>query len=362
MAAEPDVEQVVSYWSSGGVPSLRSRDGGEALVLGRVLGDEDALEGRVEELSADYSGDHGPIVVGVAGSAEVFRQLTETVEADLARAELLSLPVTLILLVLVFGSLVAATLPLAVGTIAVLGALLALRGLVAVTDVSIFALNLTTGLGLGLAIDYSLFIVSRFREELRQGHDTSEAVVRTVSTAGRTIVFSGATVAVSLAALLVFPLMFLRSFAYAGIAVVALAVLGAVVFLPALLALLGHRVDRFRLFRRRGDRADGGGLWHRVAVTVMQRPLLIAAVVVVLLLDLGVPFLGIEFGLPDDRVLPAEASARQVSQAIRTGFASNEASPLPVVAASAGSPAARAGDIDRYAADLSRLQGVARVD
>src|SRR5437660_879363 len=214
--------------------------------------------------------------------------------------------------------------------LAVVGTLLILKVVASLTDVSIYALNLTTAMGIGLGIDYALFIVSRFREELRAGRGTEDAVVRTMETAGRTVLFSALTVAVSLSALLVFPLYFLRSFAYAGIAVVALAALGAVVFLPALLATLGPRVDKLVLWRRR-QRPVGEGFWHRLATFVMRRPIPVAGAVIAILLVLGAPFLGVKFGSPDDRVLPTSAPARQVSDDIRSRFSDREASPLSVV-------------------------------
>ena len=263
-----------------------------------------------------------------------------------------------------FASAVAGILPLAVGGFAIIGTLLVLRVLAQVTDVSIYALNLTTALGLGLAIDYSLFIVSRYREELRAGRDPGDALIVTMRTAGRTVLFSAATVAVSLLALLVFPLYFLRSFGYAGIAVVALAAVGALVVLPALLAVLGRRVDRFRLpiGRRATVREPGTGFWHRIATWVMRRPVPIALAVVAFLVLLGTPFLGVRFGLPDDRVLPSGAEGRQVADAIRGNFATDESSALSVVAPGIGDPRAQLADIDGYAAALSRLDGVERVD
>ncbi len=361
LAGEDGVALAVSYWSLGNPPPLRSGDGRQALVLARVAGSMDEVNERVEELSPRYKRDGGPLEVEVGGFAEVFREVGATIEEDLKTAESLAVPVTLVLLVLVFGSVVAALLPLGIGIVAVLGTFLVLRALAAVTEVSIFSLNLTTAMGLALAIDYSLFVVSRFREEVRAGREPHAAVIRTMETAGRTVAFSALTVAVSLAALLVFPLAFLRSFAYAGIAVVFLAAVGAVVVLPALLAVLGRRVDSLVLFRR-AEREVGEGFWHRVATTVMRRPLPIATAVVVLVLLLGAPFLGVRFGLPDDRVLPTSAPSRQVSDAIRRNFSSNEAGALAVVSEDVGDPAGRAGDIAAYATRLSRLQGVARVD
>src|ERR671913_512232 len=283
---EPDLAQVVSYWASG-APALRSTDGGQALVLGRITGDEEGMDERAAALTAAYARDDAALSVHVGGQAQVFREVGEQVESDLARAEAIAVPITLLLLVLVFASAVAGSLPLAVGGFAIVGTLLVLRVLAEVTDVSIYALNLTTALGLGLAIDYSLFIVSRYREELRAGREPADALVVTMGTAGRTVLFSAATVAVSLLALLVFPLYFLRSFGYAGIAVVALAAIGALVVLPALLAVLGRPVDRFPLplLRRRAAAAaartqPGTGFWHRIATAVMRRPVPVALAVV----------------------------------------------------------------------------------
>jgi RND superfamily putative drug exporter len=367
LAAEPDLAQVVSYWASG-APALKSSDGGQALILGRITGDEEDLDERAAALTGAYAGDDPLLQVQVGGQAQVFREVGEQVESDLARAEAIAVPITLLLLVLVFASAVAGSLPLAVGGFAIVGTLLVLRALAEVTDVSIYALNLTTALGLGLAIDYSLFIVSRYREELRAGREPADALIVTMGTAGRTVLFSAATVAVSLLALLVFPLYFLRSFGYAGIAVVALAAVGALIVLPALLAVLGRRVDRFPLplFRRRAAaaaaREPGTGFWHRIATSVMRRPVPVALAVVAFLVLLGTPFLGVRFGLPDDRVLPPSAEGRQVADAIRDRFATDESSALSVVASGIGDPMAHLADIDGYATALSRLDGVERVD
>ena len=213
------------------------------------------------------------------------------------------------------------------------------------TDVSIFALNLATGMGLGLAIDYSLFVVSRYREELHNGRAPHDAVVRTVQTAGKTVAFSALTVAVALAALLVFPLAFLRSFAYAGIGVALLAGVGAVVSLPALLAVLGPRVNSLRLLRR-DPKPVGEGVWHRIATVVMRRPVPIAVGVTALLILLGLPFLRIQFGLPDDRVLPTSVSSRQVQDDIRAPVRVNEAFTLQVVATDIGARRRRTDEID----------------
>ena len=272
---------------------------------------------------------------------------------------MISIPVTMVLLLLVFGGAIAAGLPLAVGGLAIVGTFAVLQALSGITTVSIFSLNLATGTGLGLGIDYSLFMVSRFREELRAGHATDEAVVRTVETAGRTVLFSALTVSASIAALLVFPLAFLRSFAYAGAGVVTVAALGALVFLPALLAVLGPRVDKWVLFRRKA-KPVGEGFWHRLATVVMRRPIPIATAIILLLLLLGSPFLRVNFGLPDDRVLPKSASSRQITDQVRTNFSSEEIAPLSVVAPWIREQ--RKPLVAAYAARLSRVPGVSRVD
>ena len=361
LAAEPGVTAVVSYWTLGSPAPLRSQDATRALVLVRAGGSEDETEDVVARLRDNYDDARGPLTVMFGGPEPVGSDIGATIEEDLARAEILAVPVTLILLIVVYGSVVAALLPLAVGVIAVLGTFLSLSVIASVTDVSIFSINLTTALGLGLAIDYSLFVVSRFREELGRGLDPHTAVVRCVETAGRTIAFSALTVAVSLSALLVFPLYFLRSFAYAGVAVVLLAAVTAVVSLPALLAVLGHRVDNLRLWHR-SSTPEGSGFWHRVATAVMRRPVPVATSVVALLVLLGLPFVGVTFGLPDDRVLPADAESRRVSDVLREEFDSRESDAFAVVAPELGDSDRREAEIDEYAARLSGLSGVARVD
>jgi RND superfamily putative drug exporter len=356
------VDNAASYWSLGSVSPLRSANRREALILARITGTDDQINARVHTLASTFEGTHGAVNVAVTGDAAVFRQISDTIGPDLARAEAIAVPITLALLIFVFGSILAASLPLAVGGMAVAGTFAVLTALTHVTKVSIFSLNLTTALSLGLAIDYSLFIVSRFREELRKGLLPDAAVVRTVETAGRTVLFSAATVAISLAALLIFPLYFLRSFAYAGIAVVTVASLGALIVLPALLATLGTRVDKWdvrRAFGRTPHQPDvGEGFWHRLATAVMRRPLTIALTISALLVLLGAPFLGVHWGQPDDRALPASASTRVASDVLRTQFTSGESNALSVVAAHAHGDAA----ITAYAESLSTVPGVARVD
>jgi len=358
--ADQQIGEVVSYWDQNASP-LRSTDGDQALVVADVLGSHDDVDDWVSEHAERFTIEDDVVVVGVGGSAQVFTEVGEIIEQDLLRAELIAIPLTLILLLFVFRGLVAAALPLGVGLVAIIGTFLILRLVAGFTEVSIFSLNMTTAMGLGLAIDYSLFIVSRFREELAAGRSADAAVVRTVETAGRTILFSAVTVAISLAALLVFPLPFLRSFGYAGIAVALVAASAAILSLPALLAVLGPNVNRLAVLRR-PPKPPSEGVWHRVATVVMRRPLPVATLVILFLLFLGSPFLRLELGLPDDRVLPEDAASRQVSDDIRENFDSNEAGAIQVVAEDVGHPLARAGEIDAYASELSTLDGVARVD
>jgi putative drug exporter of the RND superfamily len=356
LADRPGVTEVVSYWSPGGAAALRSDGGDEALVLAHVTGDEDAI---IEGVRDDLGGAQGVLDVEIGGGEAVDNEIASTVESSLGKAEMIAIPLTLILLVFVFRSVVAASLPLLVGVMSIMGTLLALFVLGSVTDVSIYSINLTTALGLGLAIDYSLFIVSRFREELQLGLAVPDAVVRSVETAGRTVAISALTVAVSLSALLIFPLYFLRSFAYAGIAVVLLAMLSAILTLPALLAVLGRRVDSRRARRASAGAGDKtGGFWHGVATAVMRRPLPIALGVTALLVLLGTPFLRLSAGLPDERVLPESSEARQVSERIHAGFEGDTAEAFSIVVERVDDPAAVAA----YATDVSSIEGVARVE
>ena len=365
LAAEPGVSAVVSYWNAGRPDTLRSKDSSQALVLARITGSEDDAVQRARALGATYDGRQGSLQVRSGGEFAVYAQVGDTIEHDILRAESIAIPVTAVLLVLVFGSAIAAALPLLVGVLSILGTFLSLHLLHGFTDVSVYSVNLATSMGLGLGIDYALFLVTRFREELRRGQPVPDAVRETMRTAGRTVLFSALTVMLSLGALMVFPLFFLRSFAYAGVSAVLFALLGALVVLPAALAALGERVNSLDLRKplRRALRmapprvkALDEGFWHRVAVTVMKRPIGVGTSVVLLLVLLGLPFRNVVFGLPDDRVLPRTAQAQQVAQVLREDFTGREAFALPVIL----SPAPPS--VDAYAAALSAVAGVERVD
>ena len=356
--AEPGVAHVVSYWTSGRPASLAGRDGrtGEVLVFGSANATEVQQNELAGRLTAAYEGDHGGLDVHIAGPGATSNGIDDMITKDLAKADSIAIPLTVVLLVLVFGGLVAAGLPFLVAAGAVLGSFAILFMITLATDVSVFALNLVTGLGLGLGIDYALLIVNRFREQLAAGDDVDTAVVRTVTSAGRTVFVSGLTVAITLGSLALFPQYFLRSFAYAGIAVTLLAVLSAVVALPAVLALLGSRVNRFKVVR--GDLAPrDAGLWATVARRVLRSPVPVLLVVGGLLVALAAPAFGATFGQVDDRALPKDNPVAVASQILREQFPGREGTPVEVVVPAGVGAAA----LTSYAADLSKLDGITRV-
>jgi putative drug exporter of the RND superfamily len=364
LAAEKDITGVGSYWSASS-PALRAEDGHEALIAARITGDEKQMGKTLDRVAPSLRGTHGPVKVEIGGIVAVRHEMQTIIQEDLTRAEMIALPITLLLLVMVFGSAIAALLPLGIGIVAILGTNAVLRGLTEFTDVSVFAMNLTTALGLGLAIDYALFIVRRFREELATGADPLPAIGTTLRTAGRTVLFSALTVAVSLAAMLLFPQYFLRSFAYAGMAVVLLAAAAALILLPAALILLGHRVnslDLRRLFRRgapkKTEAQDSGTAWARTATLVMRRAPFFALGTTAVLVLLGLPFLGVKFGTADDRQLPASAESHVVQQHLRDGFPGSPGGGLEVLAEGRATPAQYVSYKERIAA----LPEVLRVD
>ncbi|MCX5261331.1 MMPL family transporter [Streptomyces canus] len=364
LAAEKDITGVGSYWSASS-PALRAEDGHEALIAARITGDEKQMGETLDRVAPSLRGTHGPVKVEIGGIVAVRHEMQTIIQEDLTRAEMIALPITLLLLVMVFGSAIAALLPLGIGIVAILGTNAVLRGLTEFTDVSVFAMNLTTALGLGLAIDYALFIVRRFREELATGADPLPAIGTTLRTAGRTVLFSALTVAVSLAAMLLFPQYFLRSFAYAGMAVVLLAAAAALILLPAALILLGHRVnslDLRRLFRRgapkKTEAQDSGTAWARTAALVMRRAPFFALGTTAVLVLLGMPFLGVKFGTADDRQLPASAESHVVQQHLRDGFPGSPGGGLEVLAEGRATPAQYVSYKERIAA----LPEVLRVD
>jgi RND superfamily putative drug exporter len=355
VAAVDGVDSVVSYWSTGGAPAFLGTDGrtGQAIVIAEDGTDREVL---AAEIVAQVGGEQGEVVVYAFGGEIIGNAFNDTITGDLARAESIAIPITALILLFVFGSVVAAGLPFLVAGGTILGSFLVLFLVSRVTDVSVFALNLVTGLGLALGIDYALLIINRFREELAAGRSVPEAVAATVGSAGRTVFVSGLTVAVALASLLIFPQYFLRSFAYAGIAVSLLAVIGALTAIPALLAILGRNVNRLKV--RRGDLAPkDDGAWARIARFVMRRPWPVLIGTVAALLVLAAPALGAVFGQVDERALPPDNAAAQAGEVLRERFPGNEGSPYEIVVLQPGSPAA----VQEYAEEISLIPEIDRV-
>ncbi|MEV0820277.1 MMPL family transporter [Nonomuraea rubra] len=347
------VADAASYWTRGRPATLRSQDGRHALIVVRIPGDADhvragVLPGLVPEITRGTD----LLQVRAGGGEEVFRETVPLARQDFVRAELVIFPLAFVLLWLYQRRAMAALVPILAGVYAMVIGLALLSGVLLFAEISTFALNLTLAMGLGLGIDYCLFVIQRFREETRRGADRAAAVAGAVEHAGRTVLFSGLTVASSLAVLFALPFDFLRSFAYAGIAVVLGGLVAAVIVLPAVLAAIG---GTFLPKRDRPERADG--FWHALATRVMRRPLVFGGLATVLLLVLASPFLGLRFGVADDRILPPEAASRQTQEVIRQTFPAEETDAIQLVSRDAS-----AGDVSGYAASLSRLPGVAQVD
>ena len=369
LAQSPFVAQVASPWDTPQpAPGMLSGDGKSAMILAALTGDENSAPKHAQTLADRLARDRDGVTVQAGGTAMVYAQVNQQTEKDLLRMEFIAVPLSFIALVWVFGGLLAAALPMAVGGFAILGSLAVLRATALVTDVSIFALNVTVALGLALAIDYTLLIISRYRDELADGWGRDEALVRTMTTAGRTVLFSAMTVALALVAMVLFPMYFLKSFAYAGIAVVAFSALAAVVVAPTVIVLLGDRLDALnvwdlgrRLLRRPEppQRPIEQSFWYRTAKLVMRHAIPMGLAIIALLLALGAPFLGIRWGYPDDRVLPPSSSARVVSDRIRSDFTTNSQTTVTIVipeTAGLTKP-----ELDQYAAQLSRVTDVSAV-
>ncbi|MFE0154790.1 MMPL family transporter [Nonomuraea sp. NPDC059007] len=318
------VRRLATYWTTAS-PRMVSEDEHSTYALITLRGGPQTKQRAYAEVKDRLAVENLQVKVG--GSVPLVKELNDQTGRDLARAEAISMPVLLVLLVIVFGSLVAAGLPLLVGLLSVLGALVLLRLLTEVTEVSVFSLNVVTMLGLGLAIDYSLFVLSAFREEVRRGATNEQAVVRTMATAGRTVAFSGLTVATALLGLLLFPQMFLRSIGLGAAAVVLVAMLSALVVLPAVLGVLGRRVDAVRVVP---VFTGNGTFWRGIAASVMKKPVVYLVGVMGVLVALALPFAHVKFGNVDHRVLPAAAESRQVAEAVDRDFARNSMAAIDV--------------------------------
>ena len=357
--ADEDVAQVTGYLQTRS-PDFVSEDGGSTyLAVGLMPTDDKELQEAGSRINDDLAGEPN---VAVGGYALATEQVNKQVEEDLRTAEMLAFPVLFLLTFIFFRSGVAAMLPLMVGGLAIVGTFLLLRIGSELGSISIFALNLTTGLGLGLAIDYSLFVVSRYREEIAKSGPGMEAMKKTMATAGRTVFFSSLTVAAALASLLVFPQRFLYSMGLGGSLVALLAALIALTVLPAVLALLGNRVNALspKFLQRRAERearATEEGFWYRLSQFVRRRPIGIATATTALLLVLSIPFYSMKFTSVDAQVLPETASARQVDDVLRTDFPPFRDAPVRLLVANA-SPK----DVAEVQRQLKGVEGIVQVN
>jgi putative drug exporter of the RND superfamily len=366
----PFVGAVSSTWTATptGAAALTSRDGKSGLVIAAISGGGSEGQEHAKALARRLVVPHEGVTVRAGGPAMAYVQISDQTKGDLVVMEAIAIPLSFLVLVWVFGGLLAAALPVAVGLLAIAGTTAVLRAVALTSEVSTFALNLTVALGLALALDYTLLIISRYREERAGGADRDTALTRTMATAGRTVLFSALTVAFSMGALTLFPMYFLKSFAFAGAAVVPLTAIAALLVAPAAIVLLGDRIDALDVRRlgrwllRRPDqptRPVQQLFWYRLTKFVMRHVVLVGLPLIALLVVLGAPFLGARWGFPDDRVLPGNASTRQVGDQLRDNFPSDPASAVTVVIPH--SDDVSGAELERYAARLSRVADVSSV-
>jgi putative drug exporter of the RND superfamily len=359
LGESPYVAHVASPWTvpPSASAALTSRNGKVGLIVASITGASGAAGQHAEALSHQVAHSRDGVTVRSGGQAMIDAQITSQTRSDLKVMETIAVPLSFLVLVWVFGGFLAAVIPLTVGSIAIFGSMAVLRALTWATDVSIFSLNLLLAMGLALAIDYTLLILSRFHDEIDSGAERDVALVRTMASAGRSVLFSAMTVSLSMSALMLFPMPFLKSFAYAAIAVVALAVVAAIIVTPAAIALLGPRLDsrRFKRARRPVEQTS----FYRLAHFVMRRAVPLGLAIVVLLVALGMPLFGIKWGIPDDRVLPTSSTARQVGDQLRTDFNADVATSLTVVIP--GNRGVTAKALNTYASQLSRVPDVPSV-
>jgi RND superfamily putative drug exporter len=359
IAQEEGVSKTLSFWSSGGEQTLKSSDGKAAYIL--VYGQDEAFSAKGQELGAffqkNYDGTYDGLTLYAGGVAVVGNAITEKISEDLKIAELISIPLTFILLTLVFGALAASAMPLIVGVAAILGAFFVLYLFTLFTNVSIYALNLTTGMGLGLGIDYALLMVNRFREELHRGKSVEDSIVTTMGSAGKTVFYSGMTVLVTLLSLTFFPLPFLKSFGYAGVSVVALAVVGALVGLPPILALMGSNIDK-GVVRRSAIVPKEDGRWARTARLVMKRPVGAVALSLLILGVMAAPITNIKFSQGDSRMLPADNKAAVATALQADRFLGQTGNPIEIIVIDGSD---KLEEITAYAAKISQVDGIVAV-
>ena len=371
IAGLPYVTMLQSAWTAPpqAASELVSRDGKAGLVVASIAGDENTVQRHASEIMSLLPKSFDGVTVKLGGDSTSMVQVVAQSKKDLSVMEAVAFPLSFLILVWVFGGVLAAALPLVVGLFAIIGSMAVLRVIAFGTDVSVFAMNLVLAMGLALAIDYTLLIVSRFRDELAHGADSDTALLRTMATAGRTVVFSAATVAMAMITMVFFPIYFLKSFAYAGVAVVALSAVASLLVTPAALVLIGPRrlnaLDIRRALRRMMGQPEPQprGIyrtyWYRWAKYVMRHAIPVIMVVTAFLVALGGPFLGIKWGFADDRLLPPSASSRLVGDDMRSEFNINSVNDtLVVIPDSTGIEPA---DLEGYAARLSKVPGVLAV-
>jgi len=360
IALVPGVSKTLSFWSTGGAPSMKATDGKGAFLFAYAnlkSNDFDQLGKIGAQIQKEFDGANGALTVYASGTGVITYAINHKIEKDLLLAESFAIPLTFLLLVFVFGALVASAMPLVVGVSAILGAFLIIYIFTLFTSVSIFALNLITGLGLGLGIDYALLMVNRFREELHSGKSVEDSVVATVNSAGKTVFYSGLTVLVTLSSLIFFPLNFLKSFGYAGVSVISLAVIGALIPLPAIMALLGHKIDKGAI-RKSGITPKDDGRWAHTARNVMRRPVPVVIGSLLVLGILSAPISNIAFSQVDSRALPKSDPAAIAAATILERFDGFEGSPIEVVIPNGVS---RLSEVDSYLAQVLKVDGVARI-
>jgi putative drug exporter of the RND superfamily len=359
IAQEEGVTKTLSYWTSGGEATLKSADGKAAYIL--VYGEGEAFTPESQKLGKimqeKYDGSYEGLTLYAGGVGVVGHAITKKISDDLKIAELISIPLTFILLVLVFGALAASAMPLIVGVAAILGAFFILYLFTLFTTVSIYALNLTTGMGLGLGIDYALLMVNRFREELHRGKNIEDSIVTTMATAGKTVFYSGMTVLVTLLSLTFFPLPFLQSFGYAGVSVVALAVIGALFGLPPILAILGDRIDK-GVVRKSAITPKEDGRWAKTARLVMKRPVSAVVLSMVILGIMAAPITNIKFSQGDSRMLPADNKAAFATALQAERFPGQTGTPIEIIVIGG---ADKLDEINAYTQKLGQTVGIVGV-
>ncbi|WP_157103808.1 MMPL family transporter [Nocardia harenae] len=369
VAASEYAGEVLSSWSVPPViaTGLVTADRSTGLVAAEIAGSDSEAPKRARDIADRVVGENDGVTVRAGGPAIVLDDTAEQSRLDLVKVEAIAIPITFVALMWIFGSVVAALLPLVVAVVAIAGTTAVLRLLSLGTDVSAFALNLATALCLALAIDYTLLIVNRYREHLAAGADTRTAIVRTMTTTGRAVTYSALTVVVVAAVMAVFPMYLLQSLAYAGMAGAAVSLLGTLVLAPALLVLAGPNIDRGDIrkpVRRRlglpaePSTAPEDSIFYKVAVFAMRRAVPVALAVTVFCGVLLLPFLGVQLAYPDDRVLPRSIESRQVGDSLREDYRQNFTGSVRIVLTELSAPDRQ---LDEYALALSKVPGVTSV-